>query len=185
MATVPTDEATHCSICQKHFAQDNVKVIYHCHFTGKFQGIAHQYCNINYKDPTFIPIFLHNMSHYDSHLFIQAFSNYPELKIEPITQTEESYISISIKVPVGTFFNKKTQRQQTYYFELRFLDSFKFMSSSLDSLAQNLNTFPILDQFHPNQPLLRKKRFMLMSICHHLRNLRKQNYLQNLNFFKA
>ena len=31
------------------------------------------------------------------------------------------------------------------------------MSSSLDSLAQNLNTFPILDQFHPNQPLLRKK----------------------------
>ena len=92
-----------------------------------------------------------------THIFIETFSKYPELKIEQITQTEENYISISIKVPVGTFFNKKTQRQQTYYFELRFLDSFKFMSSSLDSLAQNLNTFPILDQFHPNQPLLRKK----------------------------
>ena len=88
--TVPTDEATHCSICQKRFSQDDVKVIDHCHFTGNFRGISHQNCNINYKDPTFIPIFLHNMSHYDSHLFIEAFSKYPEQKIKPITQTEKS-----------------------------------------------------------------------------------------------
>ena len=157
---VPKDvstDATHCHICEKPFEPDDKRVIDHCHFTGEFRGIAHNNCNVNYKDPNFIPIFLHNMSHYDSHLFIKAFSKHPQLKIEPITQTEETYISIAVKVPVGTFFNKKTQQQQTYYFELRFLDSFKFMSSSLDSLSQNLEKFPILEQFYPDQKLLQKK----------------------------
>ena len=37
-----------------------------CHYTGKFRGVAHSKCNLNYKIPKGIPIIIHNAS-YDIH----------------------------------------------------------------------------------------------------------------------
>ena len=39
-----------CYICQKKFSTDNKnkkhhKVIDHCHYTGKYRGVAHDICN--------------------------------------------------------------------------------------------------------------------------------------------
>jgi len=48
-----------------------VKLRDHCHLTGKFRGVAHNRCSLNYKDPTFFPVIFHNQSGYDSHLFIK------------------------------------------------------------------------------------------------------------------
>ena len=47
----------------------------HCHLTGKFRGAAHKICNLKYKIPKFFPVVFHNLSGYDSHLFIKTLGN--------------------------------------------------------------------------------------------------------------
>ena len=57
--------------------------------------------------------------------------------MEVITKNKEDYISFSIKVPVEKYIDKNGEEKDKLI-ELRFIDSFKFMSSSLDSLTKNL-----------------------------------------------
>ena len=64
------DKATKCWICNKEF-EDDVKVRAHCHFTGRYRGAAHNSCNLKYRKPNFTPVVFHNLSGYDSHLFIK------------------------------------------------------------------------------------------------------------------
>ena len=56
-----------------------------------------------------------------------------------ITKNKEDYISFSIKVEVNKYIDKN-RIEKSKEIELRFIDSFKFMSSSLDSLVNNLIT---------------------------------------------
>lgn len=116
--------AQNCHICGKDFTTDNPLVRDHDHLTGKFRGAAHNSCNINFKKPHFLPIFIHNLSGYDTHLFIKMFGLNNET-IDVIPNNEERYISYTVHLK-GSI-------------ELRFLDSLKFMSSSLDSLTKNLS----------------------------------------------
>ena len=55
-----------CHICEEKI-EGEVKVRDHCQLTGKYRGPAHYCYNINYKPPNFIPVFLHNNAHYDTH----------------------------------------------------------------------------------------------------------------------
>ena len=57
--------------------------------------------------------------------------------MEVITKNKEDYISFSIKVPVEKYMDKNGEEKDKLI-ELRFIDSFKFMSSSLHSLTKNL-----------------------------------------------
>ena len=54
-----------------------------------------------------------------------------------IAKNKEDYISFSIKVEVSRYIDKNGI-ERPKEIELRFIDSFKFMSSSLDSLINNL-----------------------------------------------
>ena len=54
-----------------------------------------------------------------------------------IAKNTENYISFSVKVEVDKFIDK-AGNEKSKEIELRFIDSFKFMSSSLDSLVNNL-----------------------------------------------
>ena len=54
-----------------------------------------------------------------------------------IAKNKEDYISFSIKVEVDRYIDKNGL-EKSKEIELRFIDSFKFMSSSLDSLVNNL-----------------------------------------------
>ena len=46
------------------------KVKDHCHYTRKFRGAAHNYCNLRYEAPKNIPIVIHNAG-YDTHFIIK------------------------------------------------------------------------------------------------------------------
>ena len=127
--------ATKCHICDGELGDDRVRD--HCHFTGRFRGAAHNGCNLNYKAPKFIPVIFHNLSGYDSHLFIKKLAGNGE-KINCIPNNEEKYISFSKEVVVDEFVNKEGKHVQVKR-ELRFLDSFRFMASSLDALSKNLS----------------------------------------------
>ena len=128
-----------CHICFKPFKEDKPKVRDHCHCTGHYRGPAHTKCNLQYKIPSYIPIVFHNLSGYDTHLFIKelAASSTDGAKMGVITKNKEDYISFSIKVEVNKYIDKNGI-EKSKEIELKFIDSFKFMSSSLDSLVNNL-----------------------------------------------
>ena len=73
------EKETKCWICKKEFNdtadengyKKNGKVRDHCHFIGKYRGAAHNECNLNYRKPKFTLVVFHNLSGYDSHLFIK------------------------------------------------------------------------------------------------------------------
>ena len=125
-----------CHICYKSFTFRDPKVRDHCHCTGLYRGPAHSLCNLRYKIPSYIPVVFHNLSGYDAHLFIMELGGQAS-DMEVITKNKEDYISFSIKVPVDSYIDKNGEEKDKLI-ELRFIDSFKFMSSSLDSLAKNL-----------------------------------------------
>ena len=129
-------QSTICWLCENSL--DNTegvlctKVRDHDHLTGKYRGAAHNICNINCKQrsSSFVPTFFHNFSGYDCHLIfqellIQAFEKGYEPKIIP--KSMENYVSIQVGC-------------------LRFLDSYRFLSSSLDKLVKSLDSFPIMDE---------------------------------------
>ena len=93
-------------------------------------------CNLQYKIPSYIPIVFHNLSGYDAHLFIKELANYGSC-MGVIAKNREDYISFLIKVEVDKYINKKGI-EKSKEIELRFIDRFKFMSTSLDSLVNNL-----------------------------------------------
>ena len=89
-------------------------------------------CNLKFKIPKHIPIVFHNLSGYDAHLFIrQLGEKFQTDDIGLIAENMETYISFNVKIDVHI-------GSKPVKIELRFIDSFRFMASSLDSLARNL-----------------------------------------------
>ena len=78
----------------------------------------------------------HNLSGYDTHLFIRKLGAHTS-DMDVIAKNKEDYIRFSIKVPVEKYIDKNGEEKDKLI-ELRFIDSFKFMASSLDSLTKNL-----------------------------------------------
>ena len=149
------NESKECWICQELF-KDN-KVRDHCHYTGRYRGPACNSCNLKYRKPNFIPVFFHNLSGYDSHLFIKKLGS-PNENIDCIPNNEEKYISFSKNIIVGKTKNKKPR-----FFKIRFLDSFKFMGASLETLVNNLpkDAFNNLEKYYTGKEaeLIKRKGF--------------------------
>ncbi|XP_050516477.1 uncharacterized protein LOC126891343 [Diabrotica virgifera virgifera] len=128
--------ATKCSICQKPFSLSDTRVRDHCHLSGRYRGAAHNSCNLNFKVPNFIPIFFHNLTNYDCHMFIKELITNGEY-VSAIAQTKEKYITFSKSILVHKSDDLK---QHNVYLKLRFVDSFRFLAKSLDKLSQTLES---------------------------------------------
>ena len=122
-----------CHICEDYLLLDKVRD--HCHFTGRYRGAAYNQCNLKYKLPRFYPVIFHNLSGYDTHMFIKDLAE-TEGEINCIAKTEEDYISFTKTITYGYY--KKDGKSKPIKRYIRFLDSFRFMSSSLSELASNL-----------------------------------------------
>lgn len=48
-----------CHICNKELRKDRVSV--HDHTNGSYRGAAYSDCNLNDKNPSFIPVTIHNL----------------------------------------------------------------------------------------------------------------------------
>ena len=121
-----------CYICNNDLDNNN-NVICYDWYSGKYAGVAHTCCKKKYKAPRFVPVFLHNLANYDAHFIVHALG-FEEGKIDIIPQNKEKYISFS-----------KYLKIKNNNISLRFLDSFKFMSSSLDRLAHNIKTHQFVE----------------------------------------
>ena len=121
---------------------------------------------------------MHNLSNYDAHLFVRELSKCPG-KLNVIPETAEKYIFISKSLKVGEYFNKKLEKAMPINRELRFLDSFRFLPSSLDKLASNLTSDKLhnLRNCYPEGTSLNSYR---IKGCIHMTTLMtKQNYRVN------
>ena len=154
------EEATVCHICELPLLRDSVRD--HCHLTGRYRGAAHNECNLAFKQPKFYPVFFHNLSGYDTHMFIKDIADTPG-DIKCIAKTEENYISFSKTIVVDSFvkWDKETSNHKEIRVrrEIRFLDSFKFMASSLENLAKTLDNYPNLQRHFkgPQLDLVKRK----------------------------
>ena len=129
------NQASNCWICKKKLnLQDRVRD--HCHFTGRYRGAACNICNLKYRKPNNISVFFHNLTGYDSHLFIKKLG-VSEGAIDCIPNNEENYISFSKTIKTGEYLNKRGETKNKY-FKIVFKDTLKFMASSLEALVSNL-----------------------------------------------
>ena len=136
------NNANDCWICKGELGPDKVRD--HCHFTGRYRGAAHNQCNLKYRKPAFTPVFIHNLTNYDAHLFVKHLG-YSEGDISCIANNDEKYISFSKQITVGTYEKSVIDKDGDFYsvekpihHTIRFIDSFRFMSTSLSKLVNNL-----------------------------------------------
>ena len=113
------EEASKCYLCKKPFVDEkNRKIRDDNHLTGRYRGAAYNNCNMEIGKSDFIPVFIHNLSNYDDHLFIKQFGKL-DGKIRVIPETDEKYISISMKA--GEIVSKETGELKNYWYkEVRF-----------------------------------------------------------------
>ena len=113
-----------CYMCKEKFCMDKDdknyinkrKVKDHCHYTGKFIGAAHNICNLNDNDQKEIPV--------------KEFNG----ELNCIGDNMEKYITFS--VPIKKEVNNNGGRKIITY-KVKFIDSFRFMSTSLSELVDN------------------------------------------------
>ena len=122
---------------QKEFDKSNKKhhkVRDHCRYTGKYRGAAHNICNLRDKVPKEIPVVFHNGSTYDYHFIIKELIKEYEGTFDCLGENTEKYITFS--VPLKKEIENKNL-EITY--KIKFIDSFRLMSSSLSKLVDNLS----------------------------------------------
>ena len=125
-----------CRFCEKEILSDKVRD--HCHLTGAYRGPAHNTCSIKVKqkDSNFIPFAFHNFSNYDSHMFFKRLVDLKKDKVnfKILPKTNEEYIAVK-------------------YGCIRFVDSYRFLSESLDKVVKILveDDFKILKKVFPDK----------------------------------
>ena len=153
--------ASDCWICGEELGNDRVRD--HCHYTGCYRGAAHNSCNLKYRKPESVLVFFHNLTGYDSHLFIKKLgSSNKKETIECIPNNEEKYITFTKTIITGQYTNKKGESKNKT-FNIVFKDSLKFMSSSLGALVNNLpkNGFKNISKYYTPEEveLIKQKGF--------------------------
>ena len=130
-----------CYICKKEFNTDDNdkkhhKVKDHYHYAGKYRGDPHNICNLRYRIPKEIPVVFHNGSTYDYHFIIKELVKEFEGNVECLGENTEKYITFPVRLK-KEIKNKNTIVEITY--KIKFIDSFRFMSTSLSKLVDNLS----------------------------------------------
>ena len=100
---------------------------------GKFRGAVHSICNLRYKTPKKIPIVFHNGFTCDYHFIINKLEKDFHGQLEWLGENKEKYITFSVPI------SKELDNGKTVTYKLEFIDSVRFTSTSLSSLADNLS----------------------------------------------
>ena len=146
-----------CHICGEKYDDKDVRVRDHCHITGKFGGSAHQECNLKLRikpEDIKIPVIFHNLRGYDSHFIMQQIGEIAKKHAYTNKKGEKQDFNINA-IP------NNMEKYMAFMLgnHLTFIDSFQFMSSSLDKLVSNL---PQDDLIYTSK-VFKGKRLNLMS----------------------
>ena len=101
-------------------------------YRGKVRGAAHSECNLRYKVPKDIPVVFHNGSTYDYHFIIKQLAEEFEGEFKCLGENTEKYITFPVPL-------KKENGKTRITYKLMFIDSYRFMPTSLSNLVDNLS----------------------------------------------
>ena len=129
-------KAEECHICNKKYTDKDIRVRDHCHITGKYRGSAHQECNLKLRvnpEEVKIPVIFHNLRGYDSHFIMQEIGAIVKKYTYTNKKGEKCQMNINA-IP------NNMEKYMAFMLgnHLTFIDSFQFMSSSLEKLVSNL-----------------------------------------------
>ena len=127
-----------CYICKKRFStgDDNKKyhkVWDHCHYTEKYRRAAHSVCSLRYKTAKEIPVVFHNGSMYDYHFILKELVKESEGQFKCLGENKEKYITFSVPIKKELDNSKRIKQK------VKFMDSFRFVLTSLSKLVNNLS----------------------------------------------
>jgi hypothetical protein len=132
----PQDEkkfqlATHCCICNRPFTRDQIKCRDHDHNKNvfHFRGASHNFCNLQRRTTPKLYCYFHNLSRFDLKYLVRALGSYKDRQLSVIPKTGQNFIMLRFGSTI-------------------FIDSYNFMSSSLEVLVKSLLTGGE-DFFHP------------------------------------
>ena len=120
----------------KKYCDKDIRVRDHCHITGKFRGSAHQDCNLKLRmkpEEIKIPVIFHNLRGYDSHFIMQEIGEI--IKKHTYTNKKGGKCQMNINA-----IPNNMEKYMAFMLgnHLTFIDSYQFMSSSLEKLVSNL-----------------------------------------------
>ena len=108
-----------CWLCKDTFNTNNKKVRHHNHNTGEYHSAICTKCNIQIKDTVKIPVFFHNLN-YDKNVFFKSLVHYDKIKeVSILPDNSEKFKSFTVG-------------------KLHFIDTMRFMLSSLAALIKNV-----------------------------------------------
>ena len=87
-----------------------------------------------------MPVIFHNGSSYDYHFIIKGLAEEFEGDFEYLGENKEKYIMFSVPI------KKESNEVGTIIYRIKFIDSFRFMSTSLSNLVDNLSDRIIDDE---------------------------------------
>ena len=127
------DDQRNCYLCEKPLGGEEPHLD-HCHYTGEVLKYAHPVCNQQRKTPKQLPIVIHYLRRYDSHLIIRELCKEEEklYNIKLISKNMQQFTAINIQ-------------------KFKFIDSFQHLAASLEALTENLkmegeNTFKVISE---------------------------------------
>ena len=89
---------------------------------------------MRYKVPKEIPLVFHNGSTYDYHFIIKELAKEFDRNFECLGKNTEKYITFSVPL------KKKIENKDTEItYKIKFIDGYRFMSSSISKLVDNLS----------------------------------------------
>ena len=163
----------YCHICKRKLCYDKhnkskykayCKVRDHCHYTGEFRGAAHNICNLRHNDQREIPVVLHDDSNCGYHLIIKELAEKFKGNIDCLDENTEKYITFSVPL------KKEIKNKKLVTYKLRFIDSSRFLNTSLASLVNNLSKLG-----HINCKKC-KERYSTKSECRYIKHKNKLLY---------
>ena len=155
------------------------KVKDHCHYTGQYRGAAHSICNLRYKIPKEIPVVFHNGSTYDYHFIIKQLAREFKDNFECLEENTEKYITFSVPS------KKEHDNGKTITYKLKFIDSYRFISTSLSIFVDNLSWINIKKLENKFVDTMESMNDSLLNIVDNLSEINKKEHTKFIDNIRS
>ena len=115
----------------------------HCHYTGEYRGAVHSIYNLKHSvlKKILIVYGFHNGSNYDYHFIIKELAEEFKKQFTGLGENTAKYITLTVPIEKKvTRIDKNVEEiTKNLSYILQFIDTVRFMTSSLSILVNNLS----------------------------------------------